>query len=201
MNPRTAGRWAGGKRKPTGELRDPVPSERRAVRPPVEPSRWPESLAGEGTGGLTPRRSPSRRRWRVKHRQAYAAPRPKPITRVNSRDRNRVFFLLPPARLGAVAHLTTIATMPIPGILTIDPVGYKRSVWRGGSTRLRPTHARKSRKAALGRANKPGERGAGGGPIPSAVGVVYNGVGLSLHPCQFRELVGKPLSLPFPSPL
>ena len=184
------------------------------------PLAKPQTLAGEGTGGLTPRRSPSRRRWRVKapagltprrspsrrrwrvkHRQAYAAPRPKPITRVNSRDRNRVFFLLPPARLGAVAHLTTIATMPIPGILTIDPVGYKRSVWRGGSTRLRPTHARKSRKAALGRANKPGERGAGGGPIPSAVGVVYNGVGLSLHPCQFRELVGKSLSLPFPAPL
>ena len=38
-----------------------------------------------------------RRRWRVKHRRAHAAPLAKPIAQLTSRDRNRVSFLLPHA--------------------------------------------------------------------------------------------------------
>jgi len=53
------GSKAGGKRKSSREFRDPVPSERRAVRPPVGTSKWSQTLSGEATGGLTPRRSPN----------------------------------------------------------------------------------------------------------------------------------------------
>ena len=62
----------------TPELRNPVPSERRAVRPPV------------GTSTVSQSHS---------HRRAHAAPLAKPIARLTLGARNRVSFLLPQALL------------------------------------------------------------------------------------------------------
>jgi len=66
------------RRKLTRELRDPPPSERRAVRPPVGTLKWSETLAGEAPAG-------SRRAARQTHRSGH-------------HPRNRVSNLLPHAQ-------------------------------------------------------------------------------------------------------